>query len=42
MGGIFGRELIIEAEELKDAGVSRDENGRINDPKELLKFVLIN
>ena len=41
MGSVIGRKYEIDSEELTDAGVSRDENGRVNDPKELLKHCLI-
>ena len=41
MGSVVGRKYEIDTEELTDAGVSRDENGRVNDPKELLKHCLI-
>ena len=42
MGSVFFKEAYdIENQELTDAGVERDENGNIIDPKELLKIVLI-
>ena len=42
MGAVIGAKYDVDTSELTDAGVQRDGNGNIIDPKELLKCGLIN
>ena len=37
MGAVIGAKYDVDTQELTDAGVQRDGNGNIIDPKELLK-----